>query len=584
VRAGEKAQVLFAPQAAVEQFTRALDAASRLSRTPPPQLYRARGRAYDTLGDFDHARNDYEAALQAARQKRDRYAEWQVLLDLGLLWAGRDYGKYGTICQQALTLARTLNDPVVLAHSLNRVGNWYTNAAQPREALPYHHEALAMFETLDHKPGVAETLDLLGVANYSAGDLLECADLNLRAEKLFRELDNRQGLTLTLSTWALTAGTYQSDAGATNAMEFDEALGHAELAVTLAQEMDWRSGLSIACIVAGMFLSARGEFDRGFEYFSRCISNAQEIGHHQWVAAAMSGLGALYVDLMAAEDARRVLEPALAIAREMGSRLWLLSSTPVLASAYLLSRDWDAAEAVLEGAEVPPIGEADQGGRRCWMVRAELCLVRGDANQTLRIVDELMATDPHISTERQVPRLARIRGEALVRLGRFEDAEMALVAANEGAVELGRNSHRWRALIALGHLYRQRRRYAAAEDAFLTARELIAELANAVPDEGIRETFLRETNALFPRTRASTASRVAKQLFGGLTTREQDVAALIAGGNSNRAIADTLVVSESTVATHVSHILGKLDLTSRTQIATWAIEIGLVSPPDRDSR
>lgn len=55
----------------------------------------------------------------------------------------------------------------------------------------------------------------------------------------------------------------------------------------------------------------------------------------------------------------------------------------------------------------------------------------------------------------------------------------------------------------------------------------------------------------------------------GLTPRELEVACLIAGGLTNRQIADALVVSPETVKTHVSHILRKLKLRSRHQVAAW---------------
>src|SRR6266700_2681004 len=71
-RAGEKAQALYAPQAATLHFTRALAAASQLSLTPPASLYRARGLAYETLGDFERARTDYETVLQQAHLARNR--------------------------------------------------------------------------------------------------------------------------------------------------------------------------------------------------------------------------------------------------------------------------------------------------------------------------------------------------------------------------------------------------------------------------------------------------------------------------------------------------------------------------------
>ena len=67
------------------------------------------------------------------------------------------------------------------------------------------------------------------------------------------------------------------------------------------------------------------------------------------------------------------------------------------------------------------------------------------------------------------------------------------------------------------------------------------------------------------------------QAFGGLTEREREVAALIARGKSNRAIADELVVGERTVGTHVENILSKLGFSSRAQIAAWAVEKGLAT-------
>jgi DNA-binding NarL/FixJ family response regulator len=80
--------------------------------------------------------------------------------------------------------------------------------------------------------------------------------------------------------------------------------------------------------------------------------------------------------------------------------------------------------------------------------------------------------------------------------------------------------------------------------------------------------------------RQLTRSLVAPQgTATSLTPREREILVLVAQGKSNRDIADALVISERTARTHVSHVLSKLGLTSRTQAALWAVREGLVREP-----
>ncbi len=64
-----------------------------------------------------------------------------------------------------------------------------------------------------------------------------------------------------------------------------------------------------------------------------------------------------------------------------------------------------------------------------------------------------------------------------------------------------------------------------------------------------------------------------------LTDRELEVLGLLGRGSSNKEIAAALAITERTARTHVSNILGKLGLSSRTQAALYAVERGLVSRP-----
>ena len=63
-----------------------------------------------------------------------------------------------------------------------------------------------------------------------------------------------------------------------------------------------------------------------------------------------------------------------------------------------------------------------------------------------------------------------------------------------------------------------------------------------------------------------------------LTPREKEVLAQLGRGASNKEIAHELAITERTARTHVSNILGKLGLSSRTQAALWAVEHKLVEP------
>lgn len=71
--------------------------------------------------------------------------------------------------------------------------------------------------------------------------------------------------------------------------------------------------------------------------------------------------------------------------------------------------------------------------------------------------------------------------------------------------------------------------------------------------------------------------RTPERSAESLTEREAEVLKLLARGMSNQEIAHALVIGEQTVKSHVSHILAKLGVPSRTQAALYAVRIGLVS-------
>ncbi len=94
----------------------------------------------------------------------------------------------------------------------------------------------------------------------------------------------------------------------------------------------------------------------------------------------------------------------------------------------------------------------------------------------------------------------------------------------------------------------------------------------------VTRRLIGEFAALQPRAETHAATAHPKSVLAALTTRETQVLRLVAEGLSNSEIAGRLVVSEETVKTHVSRVLGKLGLRDRTQAVVVAYESGLVVP------
>ncbi len=576
-RAGEKAHRLYSLWAAIEHFTRALDAARHLGVLPSPATYRTRGQAYETLGDFEHARSDYEQALDAARTAQDALAEWQSLIDLGALWAGRDYTQTSAFFQRAYEHAREMGQPSMLARSLNRVGNWHLNVEEPLEALQCHQEALAIFQQLNDPHGIAETLDLLGMASYLGGDLVQGTRYYEQAVTIFRQLDDRVGLTSSLASLALRGALSISNTMVSAATTLVELLPDVEMALKIAREIGQRSGEAYALYQLGLCLSAQGEYRRALDALQQSLLIAEELEHRQWMVAAHWATGTLYLDLLSPRIAQHHLKQALRLSHEISSKLWINMTTGSLASACILQGELDQAEVLLNTEFSGDAPAQTMGQRIAWCARAELALASGDPDLALQITDRLSASAANISEQRSIPRLSKLRAEALIALHQTAEAETALRSDQEMTTAQGANPLLWRICVTLGTLYQTQSREIEAEQTFATARRIIEELAANIPDEHMQKQFFHEAEALLPRTRAiSSPRRAAKQAFGGLTEREREVAALIAKGKSNREIADQLIVSYRTVETHVSTILSKLAFSSRAQIAVWAVEIGLV--------
>jgi DNA-binding CsgD family transcriptional regulator len=180
--------------------------------------------------------------------------------------------------------------------------------------------------------------------------------------------------------------------------------------------------------------------------------------------------------------------------------------------------------------------------------------------------------------------LARASGERVYQVRALEGLGRAIVDTDVGvAIQLAACADTWRELHAVQAWpsdLRRRKPYLAAAERTLGGNGFARAWASGRKlnvDEAVHLAL-----ATAPQVRA------AHQGTGGeyhpLTPREQDVVVRVAYGLPNRVIAAELQVSTATVRVHLDHILAKLALHSRTQVAMWAIERGTIAEQGRRMR
>jgi DNA-binding CsgD family transcriptional regulator len=189
----------------------------------------------------------------------------------------------------------------------------------------------------------------------------------------------------------------------------------------------------------------------------------------------------------------------------------------------------------------------------------EIALVAGDRNGAAAAAAELS----EIAGGAAVPVLSAIaeRAEGAVRLAGGQ--------ASDALPLLRRAFHRWQEVHA---------RYEAARTRVLiglACRALDDHAAATLEFDAARDAFL----GLGARPDVARLDHLVvdpRRTAGGLTSRELEILRLVATGMTNRAIATDLVISEKTVARHLSNIFAKLDVNTRSAATAYAYEHGLV--------
>jgi predicted ATPase/class 3 adenylate cyclase/DNA-binding CsgD family transcriptional regulator len=496
-------------------------------------LWGARGRLREGLAWFDTVLTyDNAGHLEVAAAVRGR-----ALADRAVL--GALTGAAGSLdqAQQALAIAREVDDPALLARALTACGSIAALSAEV--AGPYFAEAIGLARALDDRWRLSQILAWQALAALTAGDLIagraaaeEGRDV---AEAIGDRFNTRQ------CRWCLgLAQTWQGDlAGA--AAQFAELVAEAEAAHDVFYKAHSLTGQGHVLAYQGETGAARAAADAAIE-----------------AAAELGG--------MAAGNAYAALGAA------------------ALAAGDVAAAD-DAYEAAWQHHSVLPAMAAAQRA-----YHAQAALAGGDLAAARRWADDAVATTTGFFLMVALTTRARV-AIAQVQLEQAErDAHDALPCAAELEAYLGisdileclaalagdAGSHREAArLFAAAEGIRQRMgavRYKVWDAGYEAS---VAALRDAMGEQDFDSAWaegaaLSTEEAIAYAQRGRGERKRPASGWASLTPAERDVVRLVSEGLANNDIATRLFVSPRTVQTHLTHVYTKLSLSSRVQLVQEA--------------
>jgi len=340
-------------------------------------------------------------------------------------------------------------------------------------------------------------------------------------------------------------------------------------------------------------------------------------GDEFWTAAGLNLLSEIAVHTARPDEAEVLGREAMAIAEEAEDGWnvgWALGIRAAVAG--LRGNMREAAELARASIEVMRSIDHWWGVARAQLGLGDLARLRGDLDGAQHMYADALGYLREIHARPEIARCLSGLGRVALDLGEVEAAReylaeslrlsrdigthigmarglesCAALAAREGdaerAVMLAAASAALRATSGLPPLPGARAdRYLTAvrgldegTAALLWARGMALSPGAAIDlaiEQAVRATRrARSTPVLQSIPGIASASTSHSPSHGGLTPRELEIAALIASGRSNKAIAEELVISPATVARHIANTMSKLGFRSRAQIAAWITDRAL---------
>ena len=308
----------------------------------------------------------------------------------------------------------------------------------------------------------------------------------------------------------------------------------------------------MACLFLAELEWLSGDWDRARAYAEEGLLVAEQAESRLNEGAIGSLLALVDASRGNVDAAHPRAREAVAICEEVGDRSYAMYARQMLG---FLELSLGNAAAAHEHLKVYSIEHGIEGTKRLSFIgdAIEALVLLGRRDEATALTDELERRGERLHRRTLSATAARCRGLVLGMGGDFEGGLAAARIAVELTGELGLPFERARALLVLGDIQRRSKQRRAARETL--------ELAVAAFDAlGAR---------LWSRKATDSLSRIGGRVReAGLTATEMQVASLVARGLSNKEIAAELYVTVRAVEANLSRIYAKLEIRSRTELAS----------------
>jgi len=352
-------------------------------------------------------------------------------------------------------------------------------------------------------------------------------------------------------------------------------LSRAETSAQEGLKLSKEAGLKSAIaadflIILGEAARTRGDSERAKELLEEALVLSREAGDRRCIAWLLGSLANVSSSQGDHERAKELYEEGLALSRELGGVETIGAQLLSLGYEFLLEGDHERAAALNEEAATLLRNRGYRTGLEYALDNLGwAALMRGDHERAAELFKESIVLCKELGDKSTAAESLEGLACAVAAKGEAERAAR-LFGAAQGLYEAGGYHHTPRER-ALREPYladtRSRLDGAVWETMFKEGRAMTLEeaIGYALSDE----------EDVAPSS--STPEQSRSEQPAALTRREEEVAALVARGLTNRQIASELHLSERTVENHVSNILDKLRLVSWAEIAAWATQQRLIA-------